>query len=92
MELYLVTYDIPSNKRRRRLASILEDYGLRVQKSVFEIWIDEADKRRLLKRLKKLIKPQEDSVRLYRLCELCQRKIQVEGLGILPQVPRTIII
>ena len=37
--LVLVTYDIPDNKRRQKLADFLERYGRRVQKSVFECFI-----------------------------------------------------
>jgi CRISPR-associated protein Cas2 len=37
--LVLVTYDISDNKRRTKLATFLEGYGRRVQKSVFECWL-----------------------------------------------------
>ena len=36
MLLYVVTYDIPSNKRRKKVSDLLEGYGRRVQYSVFE--------------------------------------------------------
>ncbi|MFW6359187.1 MAG: CRISPR-associated endonuclease Cas2, partial [Chroococcales cyanobacterium] len=36
MLLYLVTYDIPCDKRRKKVADLLEGYGQRVQYSVFE--------------------------------------------------------
>ena len=32
----MIAYDIPSNMRRRKFAKILEVYGIRLQKSVFE--------------------------------------------------------
>ncbi len=37
----LVIYDIKSNKRRLKLAKILEGYGVRVQRSCFEVMLDE---------------------------------------------------
>ncbi len=92
LDFYLVAYDISNNKRRRKLALILGDYGQRVQKSVFEIWLEADTKKRLLKRLKRLLKTDEDSVRLYRLCENCQRKVEVFGPGEGPQPPHTLII
>ena len=34
--LWVIAYDSPSNKRRRKLAKLLEGYGERLQWSVFE--------------------------------------------------------
>lgn len=92
MDFYIIAYDIPNNKRRRKLANLLEDYGVRVQKSVFEVWLDESDRKALMKRLQRLIKINEDSLRMYRLCELCLRKVELQGLGAIPQAPQTLII
>ncbi|MEO8894115.1 MAG: CRISPR-associated endonuclease Cas2, partial [Coleofasciculaceae cyanobacterium] len=36
MLLYVVVYNIPCDKRRKKLSNILEGYGRRVQYSVFE--------------------------------------------------------
>jgi len=44
--LVLVTYDISDNKRRTKLATFLEGYGRRVQKSVFECFLTQAAKYR----------------------------------------------
>ncbi len=39
-KMYLVvSYDITNNKARNKIVSILESYGFRVQKSVFEVEI-----------------------------------------------------
>lgn len=35
-QLWVVAYDSPNNKRRRKLAKLLEGYGERLQWSVFE--------------------------------------------------------
>lgn len=37
--LVLVIYDIPDDKRRNKLATFLEGYGRRVQKSAFECFL-----------------------------------------------------
>ena len=37
--LVLVMYDIPHNKRRTQLATFLEGYGQRVQRSVSECYL-----------------------------------------------------
>lgn len=39
--MYLVSYDITSDRRRRRIANLLENYGKRIQYSVFECYLDE---------------------------------------------------
>jgi CRISPR-associated protein Cas2 len=36
MFLYVISYDIPDDKRRKKIADLLEGYGQRVQYSVFE--------------------------------------------------------
>jgi CRISPR-associated endonuclease Cas2 len=68
----VVTYDVdtttPEGARRlRQVAKICEAYGHRVQKSVFEVVIQEAHKPRLLAALQTTIDHQKDSVRIYRL-------------------------
>lgn len=37
MSLYLVAYDIASDRRRRQVARVLRRYGWRLQRSVFEL-------------------------------------------------------
>lgn len=38
--LRLIAYDITDPRRLRRVAQTCEDFGVRVQKSVFECWLD----------------------------------------------------
>lgn len=40
MSLYVAAYDISDNHRRRRVSRLLCAFGLRVQRSVFEVWLD----------------------------------------------------
>lgn len=63
--LVLVVYDIPDNRRRTKLAKFLEGYGRRVQYSVFECFMDLRGMEKLYTALKRRVKPEEDSVRLY---------------------------
>ena len=68
----LITYDVetatPQGQRRlRQVAKICESYGHRVQKSVFEVVCQEADKVRLIAQLHTVINPKQDSVRIYQL-------------------------
>jgi CRISPR-associated protein Cas2 len=71
MEL-LVTYDVntttPEGRRRlRRVAQVCEGYGLRVQKSVFEIVCTDADLLQLTDSIDRIIDDAHDSIRIYRM-------------------------
>lgn len=79
--LIVVSYDIPDDRRRLRLANTLKDFGLRVQYSVFECRLDPEDLERLRQRLGKLVDPEADSVRLYRFCQECDEKQESFGQG-----------
>lgn len=92
MDFYLVSYDIPDDRRRTKVASLLQDYGQRVQFSVFEVWLTQAMQRDLLTRLEKLILTEEDSVRLYWLCAACQKRVIALGQGKPPEPPGAIIL
>jgi CRISPR-associated protein Cas2 len=61
----LITYDIVSDKRRRKLDKILSHYGFRVNYSVFELEIDTKTYKKLLQKLPQLME-KRDSIRLYR--------------------------
>ncbi len=61
----VIAYDTPSDRRRRKLAKLLEGYGLRVQWSVFECRLRPEEIQVLRRRLERLIVPAEDSVRLW---------------------------
>ncbi|OKH33838.1 CRISPR-associated endonuclease Cas2 [[Phormidium ambiguum] IAM M-71] len=76
---YLICYDIVSDRRRTKVAKLLEAYGLRVQKSVFECVLDEKQQEGLQKRLMKLLNKREDQIRFYPLSAHCRDKVLVLG-------------
>lgn len=67
--LYLIIYDLPddkaANKRRNRLHKLLSGYGTWTQYSVFECFLSSLQFTKLQIQIERLIKPQEDSVRIY---------------------------
>ena len=63
--LVLVTYDIPDDKRRTKLATFLEGYGRRVQKSVFECFLSLSEMKALYQSVQRRVQLQEDNVRFY---------------------------
>lgn len=78
---YLVSYDIPDDRRRVRLANVLKDYGGRVQYSVFECLLSQELFAKMVNRIEAIIMETEDSVRIYGLCANCERVIRVIGTG-----------
>jgi len=82
--LVLVTYDVNTmseggKKRLRRVAKACEDYGQRVQFSVFEIEVDPAQWTKLKARLEAAILPAHDSLRYYYLGANWERKVEHVG-------------
>lgn len=64
-QLWIIAYDSPCDRRRRKVAKLLEGYGARVQWSVFECRLRAEEVMALETRLSYLIRPDEDSVRLW---------------------------
>lgn len=78
---YVVSYDIPDDKRRNTVAKTLLDFGTRVQYSVFECIMDEGLLQELTARLSQTIVEEEDKIRIYDLCAKCEKQIAVLGCG-----------
>ncbi len=83
----LVTYDIVDDRRRLKVAKIMEDFGERVQYSVFECFLTRRQRELLIRRLKGVINQEEDSVRIYDLGSLDPMDIEVIGSGKVPEEP-----
>lgn len=77
----LVSYDVVEDKRRAQIMKTLAGYGQRVQYSVFECELRPGDLDSLKARLKLLLNPDEDDVRIYQLCETCLGKVVTLGKG-----------
>jgi len=83
--LVLITYDVRTEtesgrKRLRQVAKVCEDYGQRVQKSVFECLVDPDQWVRLKGRLLKEVDLKEDNLRFYFLGK--NWKVRVEHVGL----------
>lgn len=68
----IITYDVNTltkegRGRLRRVAKACENFGQRVQESVFEVTVNDAQKERMMAKLLKIIEPAEDSLRVYTL-------------------------
>lgn len=63
--LVVVAYDVTDSKRRTKVATFLEGYGRRVQKSVFECFVELKEMPKLQAQLLQRVQLPEDNVRLY---------------------------
>lgn len=88
--LVLISYDISSDALRRKAANVLEDYGERVQYSVFECFLDERSLLEVRRRLQEYMDFETDSVRIYRLCRRCVASVELFGRGELRDEPESL--
>lgn len=79
--LLVVAYDVEMTnpagaKRLRSVAKLCQKYGVRVQNSVFEIETSAAQLVELKGGLQSIIDQEQDSIRIYRLGNSWQNKIE----------------
>lgn len=71
---YVICYDIANDKRRDKIATLLLDYGVRVQYSVFEVVADKTLFDSLIKKIKRMMHSKKDRILAYPLCANCDYK------------------
>ncbi|MGF9818629.1 CRISPR-associated endonuclease Cas2 [Brevibacillus agri] len=82
--MVLITYDVNTTsadgqRRLRQVAKTCENYGQRVQNSVFECLLDPQQLKELHIKLKRMIEPETDSLRFYRLGANWKGKVEHVG-------------
>lgn len=77
--LHLIVYDISDDKRLRKVARICEDFGVRVEKSVFECDLPDDRFMELWSRLRMSVLPDQDKVIDYPIGLVDRRKIRALG-------------
>lgn len=75
---WLVLYDIRNSKRLNKVAKLLCSFGVRVQKSVFELNCTEKDIEHLRAMLRYVIK-EEDYILFFSVCERDWQKKETYG-------------
>ena len=95
--LVLVTYDVNTThqsgqKRLRHIAEACENYGLRVQKSVFECRVDPAEWERLKATLLDLYHAETDSLRFYFLGSNWKNRVEHHGVCDAPDIDGALIL
>ena len=80
--MYVVSYDISSNKLRNKIFKTLKNYGKHIQFSVFECELSKRQYKALYRELMSLMQGQpEGNIRIYDLCEMCSKNIRVIGVA-----------
>jgi len=82
--LVLVSYDVctidlAGKRRLRHVAKACENYGVRVQNSVFECNVDQAQWTALKAQLLDIYEPETDSLRFYFLGNNYKNRIEHQG-------------
>ncbi|MCB1615855.1 MAG: CRISPR-associated endonuclease Cas2 [Pseudomonadales bacterium] len=77
-ELYLAAYDIRHPKRLYRMLQILKDYASGGQKSAFECYLSNHERKELMHRVGQVMDVEEDAFMVIRL----RHREEVETLGI----------
>ena len=78
---FLVCYDISDERRLRKIAGVMKDFGVRVLYSVFECYLTQSEFEAMRKEVESLMDPLDDKVRYYRLCEMCRKPVIHLGYG-----------
>ncbi|MEE9356408.1 MAG: CRISPR-associated endonuclease Cas2 [Methylococcaceae bacterium] len=79
--LYIVCFDVADKRRLRAVSKTLEDFGTRVQYSVFECYLDKKEHSSLQQKIAALINIEADHVRYYPICPKDQKGILLDGKG-----------
>ena len=83
--MVLITYDVNTQtlagqKRLRKVAKVCQNYGQRVQNSVFECIIDTTQLKELQAKLESLMNKEKDSIRYYYLGDHWRKRVEHMGV------------
>lgn len=78
--LYIIAYDITSDKIRDKVARCLELYGIREQYSLFKCNLSHRQFEQISSYINEIIDTQTDSVIYYPMCNSCAQNIVSFGI------------
>ena len=71
----VIAYDISNTRRRNRVVKAVQQYGGRVNLSVFECMVTDSQFKELVNNIEKTINTKEDKIIFYTICTECYTKI-----------------
>ncbi|MFQ5740952.1 MAG: CRISPR-associated endonuclease Cas2 [Acidobacteriota bacterium] len=81
VRLWVVSYDVFDDRRRNALARLLEEWGERVQYSVFECRLNPSQMSYLRRKTGGILELSRDQVRWYPVCLRCCARVSKLGSG-----------
>ncbi|MCK5727175.1 MAG: CRISPR-associated endonuclease Cas2 [Thiotrichaceae bacterium] len=78
-QFYVICFDIAEKKRLRKVSTQMENFGQRIQYSIFECYLNDKNLKILQGRLNSIINKAEDSIRYYPLCNKDYKKIPLKN-------------
>jgi CRISPR-associated protein Cas2 len=84
---YVIAYDISEDRRRAQVAAVLQAYGDRIQRSVFLCTAESDRIAEIRSRVAGLIKPETDSVYVFRQCAACWDAVGIHGQATVADEP-----
>lgn len=83
--MILISYDITNNKVRTKFSKFLEQYGDRVQLSVFKIQNSQRVLNNIIEEIEQIYKKKfskTDTVYVFQICKSCESKIKKYGFAV----------
>ena len=76
---YLVAYDVMDDKRRARVVKRLQNFGRRIQFSVFECDLEAVDYLKMCRKVEAVLDFTQDRLHIYPLCTACVGRAVIQG-------------
>ena len=81
---YLVAYDVADDKRRVQVAKRLQNFGKRIQYSLFECDLEAVDYLRMCRKVEAALNLKEDRLHIFPLCAGCTNRAVQQGPAMTP--------
>lgn len=82
--IYLVAYDVADDKRRARVVKRLQNFGRRIQFSVFECDLESVDYLRMCRKVEAALDFKQDRLHIFPLCASCVKRSVTQGPALNP--------
>ena len=92
MLFYVISYDVPCDRRRKKISNLLEGYGERVQYSVFECILTLKKLEELRVKLRKHFQEESDSIRFYPISQHTFNQVEAWGTTGITKLPGSTIV
>ena len=82
---WIAAYDIPEDRRRLKIANLLNSHGDRIQRSVFIITVNTQEHEALMKKITEIAAASTDIVQMFKQCSTCRESTTSLGQSHIPR-------